>query len=54
MKFDREVREIGGSITLSIPADLCKYLGIAPNDKVVIQDYENKKGKYISIWKKEE
>jgi len=53
MQFERKLIEIGGSLMLTIPSELCKYLDMKANDVITIQDESKKKGKFVSLWKKE-
>ena len=52
MIYEREIKEIGGSAMLIIPTDLAKYLGLAPGEKVCIQDDEGKHGRFVAVWRK--
>jgi antitoxin component of MazEF toxin-antitoxin module len=52
MQYEKKVINIGGSKTILLPVDLCKYLDIDFGDEVIIQDDIGKKGKFISLWKK--
>jgi len=52
MQFERNLKDIGGSVMFVIPADLARYLELKAEDIVVIQDDNGKKGKFISFWKK--
>jgi len=54
MQFKRQIVSVGGSIGITVPPDLLQYLELKPKDIVVIQDENGKKGKYITIWKKED
>ena len=53
MQFERKITEVGGSLMLILPPDLCKFLGLNASDVMVVQDEEGKKGKFLSAWKKE-
>lgn len=53
MQFEREVKEMGGSLILTIPVDICRYLELTAGTKITLQDETGKKGKFISFWKKE-
>ena len=53
MEYEKKLIEIGGSQGLILPIDLCKYLGLEIGSEIVIQDDGGKKGKFISLWKKE-
>lgn len=54
MRFERQLKEAGsGSIQLTIPIDLVKYMDLKSEDVVIIQDDNGKHGKFISFWKKE-
>lgn len=52
MQFERKINEIGGSLMLTLPPDLCKYLELEQNDIMIIQDDNGKHGKFVSFWKK--
>jgi len=52
MQYERQLKEIGGSIMIVLPADLCKYLELRPEDTLVIQDEKGKHGPFVSLWKK--
>lgn len=52
MKFERKLRNIGGSLVLVIPADLGRYLNLNVGDDLIVQDDDGKHGKFISFWKK--
>lgn len=52
MQFERQIVSIGGSIGITIPPDLLKYLNISAKNTVIIQDENGKHGKFITIWKK--
>jgi len=54
MEFERQLTEVGGSIMLVIPADLCKYLDLKPRDTVIVKEDKGKHGAFISFWKKKE
>lgn len=54
MRFERNVIQYGNSVGITIPVDLAKYLGLKPNDSIIIKDDIGKHGKFIAIWKKEE
>ena len=53
MQYEKRLIEIGGSQGLILPIDLCKYLELELGSEIVIQDDKGKKGKFISLWKKE-
>jgi len=54
MKFERKIRKWGDtSLVLVIPTDLAIHLDLHPDDDIVIQEEEGKKGKFISLWKKD-
>ncbi len=53
MQYVKKIRDVGGSQGLILPLDLCKYLGLSVGDNVIIQDDKSKKGKFISMWKKD-
>ena len=48
MKFERSIREVGGSNTVTLPIDLCKFLQLSAGDEVIIQDDEGKHGRVES------
>jgi len=52
MQVERRVWSNNGVITLGLPQDIVKWLGLKENSTIVIRDEEGKHGKYISIWKK--
>ncbi len=52
MEYEKKLIEVGGSQGLILPLDLCKYLGLEIGDQIIIQDDAGKKGKFISLWKK--
>ena len=52
MQFEKKIKNIGGSLFMLIPADLCRYMDIKAEDTIVIQDDLGKKGKFLSAWKK--
>ena len=51
MQYERTIRNIGGSLIFTIPADLAKYMKIKAGDALTIQDDKGKKGKFLSAWK---
>jgi len=51
IEFKRKLRDIGGSIMLIIPKDLCTYLNLNVEDEVIIREDKGKHGKFISFWK---
>jgi len=53
MIYEKKLIDVGGSQGLILPLDLCKYLNIKVGDEIQIKDEEGKKGRYISLWKKE-
>lgn len=54
MQFERKIRKWGEtSLAFVIPADLASYLDLQPEDDIVIQDEQGKKGKFLSMWKKD-
>ena len=54
IQFKRQLFKTGDSICLTIPEELRNYLNLELGDQIIIQPEQGKKGKYISIWKKEE
>ena len=52
MRFEKTVGDNNGTFYISIPKDLANYLGLEAGTPIQIQDEEDKKGRYISIWKK--
>jgi len=53
MQFERKIRKWGDtSVAIVIPTDLATYLGLNPDDDIIIQEEEGKKGKFLSMWKK--
>ena len=52
MQFERTLKDIGGSVMVVLPADLCRYLEMKAEDTVMIQDDDGNHGKFISLWKK--
>jgi len=53
MRYERLIKKWGDtSLAIVIPIDLAKFLGLNPEDAVVIQDDEGKHGKFISMWRK--
>jgi len=53
MKFVRKLRNVGGSVMVVLPKDVCIDQDLNPEDEVYIKPEEGKHGKYISMWKKE-
>ena len=53
MQYKKKVIDVGGSQGVILPLDLCKYIGIAVGDEIIIQDDKGKHGKFISLWKVE-
>ncbi len=52
MIYKRTIKKWGDvSLAVVIPADLAKYLELEPEDTIIIQDDNGKKGKFISMWK---
>jgi len=51
MEYERKIIEVGNSLGMLIPQDVCKYLGIEKDSKIIIKDEEGKHEKFISIWK---
>ena len=53
MQYEKKVLDVGESLGIILPLDLCKYLGIEKGTEIVIQDDEGKHGRFISIWRKD-
>jgi antitoxin component of MazEF toxin-antitoxin module len=53
MRWTRKVSKNGGSLTLTLPIDLAKYLEIEEGDNIILQDGNGKHGVYGSFWKGE-
>jgi antitoxin component of MazEF toxin-antitoxin module len=54
MEFIRKIIQTGTSKGIVIPTDVLSYLELEQGDDIVIAVEKGKKGKYISMWKKEE
>ena len=54
MEYEKTIRDVGGSLGLILPLELCKYLGLEKGDIVIIKDENKKHGKFLSMWKKKE
>lgn len=52
MEFERQIVSVGGSVGITLPPDLLKFLKLNAKDIVIIQDENGKHGNYITIWKK--
>jgi len=55
MQFKTNVVEIGSTTYLLIPKEVRDFLSLeAGQEKVIMQDYEKSKGRFIAFWKNEE
>lgn len=54
MKIKRKIVKNGASLGIIIPPDFLKYLELAHNDIIIMEDYDGKKGKFLAIYKEEE
>jgi len=52
MEYTKKLIDVGGSLGLILPLDLCNYLGLKKGDEIVISDDKGKHGLFISIWAK--
>lgn len=52
MQFERKLVEVGGSLMLTIPPDLARFLQLRVGDDIVINEDSGKHGSFISLWKK--
>ena len=54
MEHEITLRRNSGSLQMTIPASLTKWLGLEDGDTLVVRDEEGKFGKYFSTWKKKD
>jgi len=54
MQIEQKARISSGSIIITIPVTLVKWLGIEEGETIVFQDEDGKKGKYFSAWRKKD
>lgn len=52
MRIETTIRKNSGSLQITIPANLCKWMDLEDGDTLILQDEEGKHGKYFSTWKK--
>lgn len=52
MEHEIKIRQNSGSLQVTIPAALCKWLELKDGDILTVQDEVGKHGKYFSTWKK--
>lgn len=50
VQFFRKTVKSGGSLTISIPPELCDYVDIKEGDLIGLVGDEAKHGKYIGLW----
>jgi antitoxin component of MazEF toxin-antitoxin module len=54
MEYERKINDVGNSLGVILPADICKYLNLEKGTKIVIADDVGKHGRFISIWNKKQ
>jgi len=52
MQYEKKIIDVGGSLGIILPLDLCNYLGLEKGSEIIIQDDRGKHGQFISLWKK--
>ena len=54
LKFNRKIRNIGGSLGITLPKEVFDYLEVKENEDVIAVPSIGKKGKFVFIYKKQE
>ena len=50
MEYKRKIIQVGNSLGMLIPQDVCEHLGVTMGSKIIIKDDEGKHGKFIAVW----
>jgi antitoxin component of MazEF toxin-antitoxin module len=52
MEITKKLTNMGDTVGLIIPKDVCDYLEVDKNSEITMRIEEGKHGKFMAVWKK--